>query len=207
MLYRRGRRWTVFALSFLSFATWGPSAVRAGAVDNLSPIVELTSEGIAERHFDIFFCDVCDRTDRIFQLRHVTVFADRSVVLELTRNNLDDSHDTTTTVATGVGPPAAFDELRSALAAAPLPSQNGDCFLKITKRLPSPRPDSIVTESSRDQFTLHTFGPDNRIDRLALNPSAAGPCVPNLGRAVLAILDYATTATGAGARAYSKPAN
>jgi hypothetical protein len=200
---RRGRRWTVSAVLLLAFAS-GPSAVRAGTVGNLSPVVELTSEGIAQRRFDIFLCDVCDRTDRIFQLRHITVFADRSVVFELTRNNLEDPQDSRTTFATGVGTVAAFEELRRALAAAPLPSQNGDCFVNITKSLPPPRPDVVITETSRDQYTLHAFGTGNRIDRLALNPLAARSCQPNLRRAVVAILDYATAATGVAA--YSTPA-
>lgn len=192
-------------LSCFPFATlWGPPAARAGRVDNLSPIVELTGEGIAERHFDIFFCDVCDRTDRIFQLRHITVFSDRSVVFELTRNNLDDPGNATTTVATGVGTQAAFDELLRVLAATPLPSQNGDCFVSFARSLPPPRPDSIVNETTRDQYTLHTFGSNNRVDRLALNPEAAGPCRNELRRTVFVILDYATAATGLGAT--SRPA-
>lgn len=199
MRHRRGRLWTVAALLLSVFAAFGSTAARAATVGNLSPVVHLESEGIAARHFDIHLCDVCDRTERIYQLRNITVFADRSVVFVLTRNNLDDAQGSATTVATGVGSQAAFDELLRALAAAPLPAQDGSCFVAITRSLPPPPPWNIVTESSRDPYLLRVFGAGNHIERLAIDPTGPRVCTTKLRRAVIAVLDYAKAATGVAA--------
>ena len=192
----RHRRDWVWALGVLALLLAGlPPAARAVSIATRSPLVALDSEGIAAVHFDVFLCDVCDTTSQIYQLKHISVFADRSVVFSLTRRNLDGSTGTTTTVASGTGSQAAFDDLLRALDEARFEGQHPDCAVEIVRNLEPPRPDSILTERTRDQYTLHAFGDSGRIDRLSLGSKAPTLCRQEIRGAVVAVLDYAERAT------------
>jgi hypothetical protein len=161
----------------------------AQPVSGLTPLLQVESTGITLRHFDVILCDICDTTRHIYESRQMTIFRNRSLVAVSSSNDLDDPAGTTSTVVSGVGTKAPFNQLVQALAAArPYAGQPG-CSVTFVRNLPPPPPGGSLTLTIRHDYRLTAYEAGNTLRTFDID-SGTAPCPKPVRDLVLKAVAY-----------------
>ena len=161
----------------------------AQPVSGLTPLLQVESTGITLRVLDVRLCDICDTTRHIYESRQMTIFRNRSLVAVSSSNDLDDPAGTTSTVVSGVGAKAPFNQLVQALAAArPYAGQPG-CSVTFIRNLPPPPPGGSLTLIIGHDYRLTAYEAGNTLRTFDID-SGAAPCPGPVRDLVLKAVAY-----------------